>query len=87
MAIKNWKRSYVSDVTGEVQYYKKGGLGDWRLGIRIFKVGDYAYEHCDEWAVTNVKEGTAFSGVDVDTKYFTTKSQALAYAKKYMRTH
>lgn len=71
MAMKDWKKTYESETSEHWQNYKKI---DW---LFIQKDGKY-------WNVENLSYG---GRTTILKEGFKTKSQALAYARSYMRSH
>jgi len=60
---------------------RKENTKDWRESVRIYKTSDAGSSHRNEYAVTHVKKGNTFNGVDVDTKYFKTRQEAENYKR------
>lgn len=73
MALKDWKKG--KPIGKGIGYYPRKGQ-DWRNGIRIF------YEDLNKrYGVTIVRNE------EVTTSHFKTETEALHFAKSYMRSH
>lgn len=79
MAMKDWEKSFNS-IEGRFYVWVNKEKRTHHVDVTYYNNLELYPEVKDHWEVEIYTE-------EVQTKYFKTKSQALSYAKSYMRSH
>jgi len=85
MALKDWKKIYPHKNTKNADFYRWLNMDEKRM-LSVEKVGSYFLIYIS----TRNKKYGLYTSKDLcfyGKCYFKTKSQALKYAKEYMRKH
>jgi len=83
MALKDWKKTYSTE---DAEFYNNP-ITKRYIHINKKRARDFGNKKYVRWEVSFENDKSGFMIIDRTPAYFKSKSQALKFAKSYMRTH